>query len=209
MHQKWETVLSKREHSFMGHSHWKISRSVLFFVIAFLWIVEATQLLFILYHCVLAIFLILKNCQVSVIFCHCFSLNSGSRSIAVYFVSLCPGNVSNSEKLPGQWYFFVIAFLWIVEAAQLLLIYILGDVQDIRAFYIKSSFIGTVRHGFAPDSYIKSSFFGTVQHGFAPDSSCGSETVVQFGTICHHSTQICTKLWCRANAYVPKVRDCT
>ncbi len=91
MHKKWETVLSKREHNFMGHSHWKISRSVLFFVIAFLWIVEAAQLLFILYHCV-AIFLILKNCQVSVIFCHCFSLNSGSRSIAVYFVSLCPGN---------------------------------------------------------------------------------------------------------------------
>ena len=43
--------------------------------------------------------------QVSVIFCHCFSLNSGSHSIAIYFVSLCPGNVSNSEKLPGQFFF--------------------------------------------------------------------------------------------------------
>jgi hypothetical protein len=57
-------------------------------------------------------------------------------------------------------------------------------------FYIKS------------DSF-KSSFFGTVRHGFAPDSSCQSETVVQFGTICHHSTQICAKLWCRAIAQYP------
>ncbi len=110
MHQKWETVLSKREHSFMGHSHWKIFRSVIFFVIAFLWIVEAAQLLLILYHCVLAMFVILKNCQVSVIFCHCFSLNSERHSMAVYFVSLCPGNFSNSEKLPGQWYFLSLLF---------------------------------------------------------------------------------------------------
>ncbi len=164
---------------------------MLFFFIAFLWIVEAAQLLFILYHCVLAIFLNLKNCQVSDIlchcfslnsgsrsiavyfvirwcpghpcflhqvffhwhslawfharflhqvfflwhsrawfctgfklwkwncsaiwhnlssFCHCFSLNSGNRSIAVYFVSLCPGNFSNSEKLSGQWYFLSLLF---------------------------------------------------------------------------------------------------
>ena len=95
-------------------------------------------------HSVLAFFLILKNRQDSYIFCHCFSLNSGSRSIAVYFViRWCPGH---------------------------------------------------------PCFYIESSFIGTVQHGFAPDSSCGSETVVQFGSICHHSTQICTKLWCRAIA---------
>ncbi len=67
---------------------------MIFLVIAFLWIVEAAQSLFILYHCVLAIFLILKNCQVSVIFCHCFSLNSGSCSIAVYFViRWCPGHL--------------------------------------------------------------------------------------------------------------------
>ncbi len=59
---------------------------------------EAAQLLFILYHCVLAIFLILKIFQVSVIFCHCFSLISESCSTAVYFVSLCPGNFSNSDN---------------------------------------------------------------------------------------------------------------
>ncbi len=59
---------------------------------------------------VLAIFLILKNCQVGDIFCHCFSLNSGSRSIAVYFVWLCPGNFSNLEKLPAQCYFLSLLF---------------------------------------------------------------------------------------------------
>ena len=73
-------------------------------------VMEAAKLLFILYHCVLAMFLILKNCQVSVIFCHCFSLDSGNCSIAVYFVSLCPGNFSNSEKLTGQCYFLSLLF---------------------------------------------------------------------------------------------------
>ena len=66
---KSERLYLARENTVSWDIHTeKISRSVLFFVIAFLWIVEAAQLLFILYHCVLAIFLILKNCQVSVIF---------------------------------------------------------------------------------------------------------------------------------------------
>ncbi len=78
---------------------------MLFFVIAFLWIVEAAQSLFILYQCVLAIFLILKNCQVSVIFCHCFSLNSGSRSIAVYFViRWCPGHLCFLHRVFFHWH---------------------------------------------------------------------------------------------------------
>ncbi len=52
----------------------------------------------------------LKNIHVSVIFCHCFSLNSESRSIAVYFVLLCPGNFSNSVKQPGQCHFLSLLF---------------------------------------------------------------------------------------------------
>ena len=201
MHQKWETALSKREHSFMGHSHWKISRSVLFF-------------------------------------CHCFSLNSGRRSIAVYFVSLCPGNFSNSEKLPHVSDIFCHCFslnsrscsiaVYFVSLCpgNFLLILKICQVSDIfcHCFSLNSGsrsiavyfvirwcpghpcFLHQVFFHWHSPAWFRTRFLHQVfflWHSpawFCTRLSCGSETVMQFGTICHHSTQICTKLWCRAIA---------
>ncbi len=180
-----------------------IQASVIF-VIAFLWLVEAAQLLYILYHCVLAIFLILKNCQVSVIFCHYFSLNSGSRSMAVYFVSLCPGNFPNSEKLPCRSVLFFCHCFSLNSGGCSIAAYFVMRWCPGHPCFLHQVFF----HWHSPAWFCTRflhqvfflSFFGTVRHGFAPDLSCGSETVGQFDTICHHSTQICTKLWCRAIA---------
>jgi hypothetical protein len=230
MHQKWETVLSKREHSFMGHSLWKISRSVLFFVIAFLWIVEPTQLLFILYHCVLAMFLILKNCQVSDIFCHCFSLNSGSRSFAVYFViRWCPGHPWFLHQFFFHWHspawfctrFLHQAFFLCHSPAWFCTRFKLWKWNCSAIWHNLSSFCSNL-HKFVVQSYCSIRW--------CPGHPC---FLHQAFFLWHNPAWICTKFklwkwncseiwhnlssfhsnlqknWCRPIVYAPKVSDCT